>query len=187
MRSDETIPLFLWRLAWGGLYAVLVAGLATLVVLAGGAADPSRAGPLVYQSESASIIPLPTGPYTLEVTGRFTQTTDPAAVWGVELTDSNVTPLSNSSPVSVPLRILINGYGFFALPPLQPDFTPFIHIRTHGESNKLSLNVGNGGEDVLRINDEIAWKGNMPPARSAAIWRSAGTQFTLDRIALYAP
>ncbi len=187
MRSDETIPLFLWRLAWGGLYAMLVAGLATLVVLAGGAADPARAGPLVFQSESANIILLPTGPYTLEVTGRFTQTTDPAAVWGVELTDSNVIPLSNSSPVSVPLRILINGYSFFALPPLQPDFTPFIHIRIHGESNKLTLNVGNGGAGVLRINDEIAWKGIVPPAHSAAIWHSAGTQFTLDGIALYVP
>jgi len=252
LRSGETIPLFLWRLAWGGLFAVIAIGVLALVVLASGAADPPRAGPLIYQSTNATSIPLPNTPYTLEVTGRFSQTADPTSSWGIELTDPPLTPalfpqpaknavlaegkgaipvildvssifddnqfarntlntlpnttnkyasfMVSQAPLSLrlrggkgmgvaegtaPLCFLLNGYGFFAIPPLQPDFTPFIHIRTHGESNKLTLNVGNDGQSVLRINDEIAWKGIIPPAHTAVIRHFA--QFTLEQVTLYAP
>ena len=103
----------------------------------------------------------------------------------------NYLPLDEGdlSPVEVhsAFSVLLNGYGFFAVPPIQPDFTPFIHIRTREESNKLTLNVGNGGQGVLRINDEIAWEGIVPSAYSAIIWRSDTAQFTLERVALYAP
>lgn len=82
------------------------------------------------------------------------------------------------------LLILLNGYGFFSVLPFQPDFTPFIHIRTNGESNKITLDVGKSGDTVLRINDEIAWKGLIPPTRFVAVL--SAPRFTLEQVAIYA-
>jgi hypothetical protein len=134
----------------------------------------------------------------VEVTGRLAATSDPDIVWGIEFKKLLLKDKSSnaSSPsllaergvggeVNVPLRILLNGYGFFAVIPPQPDFTPFIHIRTHGESNKLTLNVGNDGKSELRINDEIAWKGVILPPRSSAVHLINADGFALENISIF--
>jgi hypothetical protein len=202
---------------WSGLFAVIALGIITVIALAGGTADPPRAGPLIYRSDKADNIPLPSSPYTLEVIGHLSTTSDPGAAWGIEITGvvAKGASINIGSPsllaergsplgsldgllaqplfdpkgrgeVNISLRILLNGYGFFAVLPSQPDFTPFIHIHIHGESNKLTLNVGKDGQSVLRINDEIAWKGIIPHARSSAARLIIPAGFTLEHVAVYA-
>ena len=44
------MPRLLWRGAWAMLFGVIGAGLVTAALLSGGAADPPRAGRLIWQA-----------------------------------------------------------------------------------------------------------------------------------------
>ncbi len=177
----QTIPRGLWRAAWISLLAVVAGGIITLILLAGGAADPPRAGPLIWQSlrDTANSpyytpIGMPAFPYTLEVTGQAD------GPW--EITFRNTRG-------GIAFSIVLDGQGFFAVPPFQSDSIPFIHIRP--ESNKIALNVESSGQATLRINDEIAWRGVVPESNTAQIVLngndSPSDRLVIQRIALYAP
>lgn len=168
--------------------AVVGLGLVGLVVLAGGAADPPRAGSLIWSSRPLPETPLPvdytipvtlTAPYTLEVEGQFAADSDPNSLW--EIIGET---LGKPSPQ---FAIVLRDHRFFAVLPTQPDSIPFIHIRPAGGINKLSLDVAADQQATLRINDEIAWRGIVPAVSSATI-HAAGTgssRFSVRRIALY--
>ncbi|MCC7449729.1 MAG: hypothetical protein IT324_20080 [Anaerolineae bacterium] len=186
--SNDEPPTWLWRSAWIALGAVVGLGLFVLVVLAGGAADPPRAGSLVWSAGPLPETPLPvdytipttlTAPYTLEVEGQFSAGSDPNALW--EIIGET---LGKPSPQ---FAIVLRHHCFFAVLPMQPDSIPFIHIRPAGEINKLSLDVAADQQATLRINDEIAWRGVIPAVPTATI-RAMGkgsSHFVMRRIALY--
>ena len=179
------------------LLGVIGIGLVTAVLLSGGAADPPRAGGLIWQAGPlpdavasvyystivGSSIDLPARPYTLEVTGQLAAGSDPAASWGITCDTAETT--------GSPFSILLDGQGFFSVPPFQPDSMPFIHIHLVGQSNKLTLNVEESGQATLRINDEIAWRGTIPDARHAQIVLIGGSgtnsRLSVLWLALYAP
>jgi hypothetical protein len=191
------VPRLVWRGAWAVLLGVIGVGLVTAVLLSGGAADPPRAGRLIWQAgplpdavtsvyHSTTIgspVDLPARPYTLEVTGQLAAGSDPAASWGIAC--------DTAESAGPPFSIVLDGQGFFSFPPFQPDSVPFIHIRPAGESNKLALNVEASGQATLRINDEIAWRGVIPDARRAQIvlvgGRATSSRLAVQRVALYAP
>ncbi len=182
----------MWRSAWIALLTVVGLGVIVLVVLAGGAADPPRAGSLVWSAGPLPGTPLPTHytipaalslPYTLEIEAQFSTDSDANALWEIVFENSG-----NSAPQ---FAIVLRDHRFFAIPPLQPDSIPFIHIRPAGEPNKLALDVEADRQATLRINDEIAWRGVVPTASTATI-RSVGTasptsRFVIRRVALYRP
>jgi hypothetical protein len=171
--------------------AVIVGGGIMILALAAGAADPPRAGPLKWQHEPIAplVIPpnhttiiatldLPAAPYTLEVTAQFSALSDPGAKWGI------VFPQSNSG-------IFIDSQGFFSVPPSVPDSMPFMHIRPVGHPNKIALNVEQNGQATLRINDEIAWRGEIPPESSAELraWggRTRESEIVIPQVSLFYP
>jgi hypothetical protein len=179
------------------LLGVIGIGLVTAVLLSGGAADPPRAGGLIWQAGPlpdavasvyystivGSPIDLPARPYTLEVTGQLAAGSDPAASWGITCDTAETT--------GSPFSILLDGQGFFSFPPFQPDLMPFMHIKPVGEANKFALNVEATGRATLRINDESAWRGAIPDARRAQIVligsRGTSSRLAVQRVALYAP
>jgi hypothetical protein len=191
--SNGNLPPTLWRLTRFSLTAVVVIGVLLTLSLALGMADPPTAGPLAWEvaSPTAAIIaPRQTSvmseplelqvPFTLDVTAQFSFASDPTASWGLIFQDNNHLPV---------FGILVNGNSFFSVIPAQPDFTPFIHIRPPGESNKLTLNVEADNHATLRINDEIAWQGKIPSPQRATIQAIGGTAkiaiVTLQRQALH--
>jgi len=191
MRSSlGDVPLWLWRLVRVGFTGTLIIGLAAIIALAGGAADPQRAGPLAWEKgprpEIAipprttfmldNPIQLPAPPFTLEVTAQLAASSDPAASWGLQFDSST-------------FGIILNGYRFMAV--LPGDLTPFIHVRGTGEANKLTVDVDNQNQATLRVNDEIAWHGIIPPLRTVKITVHGGAngpaQFIVQHVALFIP
>jgi hypothetical protein len=117
----------------------------------------------------------------LEIAARFSAGSDPAAAWGITLDPAN--------PAPAPFEIAIIGQRFFAVSPSSPDWRPFIHIRPLGTVNRLRLDVDSAGQGTLRINDEVAWRGPVPAARSAGLYlrsRNAPATLDIDRTELYA-
>ncbi|MEP7289205.1 MAG: hypothetical protein ABI947_25930 [Chloroflexota bacterium] len=192
-RSDDKdeMPAWMQRTAWSIFIGVLIIGVITVILLASGAADPPKAGLLIWDSgpftaqvnpkQSVSLtdtFPLPYAAYTLEVTGSLSHTSDSLAAWGIAFADT----------AHVPFSVFVNGYRFFSMSPAQPDFTPFIHLRA--DSNKITLDVDKSGWAVVRLNDEIAWRGQSPPSHQIAIRFQGGdtrsAQFVIQHIAVYA-
>jgi hypothetical protein len=194
--APDTVPLWLWRGAWIALGSVIGIGVMGVALLSGGLADPPRAGPLIWSSgplkalavpsdysiTAGPILSLPATPYTLEITAAFSADSDHAARW--EIVWDNDTAPGN-------FKIVLDGYGFFAVPPSQPDSTPFIHIRAPGQPNRVALFVSADGQGLLRINDEIAWRGSVPKAERAHVQviggKSSVSHFVIQHVALYAP
>ena len=191
MRSSiSDVPLWLWRFIRAGFAGTVVVGLAAVIVLASGAADPPRAGPLAREkgpipeiyipARSAftldNSVQLPAPPFTLEVTAQLAANSDPATSWGLQF----------DSPT---FGIILNGYRFMAV--LPGDLTPFIHVRGIGEANKLTVDVDNQNQATLRVNDEIAWRGITPPLRAVKIAVHGGAdgpaRLTVQRVALFIP
>lgn len=178
----------MWRSVWIALATVIGLGLAALVVLAGGAANPPRAGSLIWSGGPLPETPLPihyiipttlAAPYTLEVEGQFSTNSDPTALWEI----IGETPGKPSPQFAIILR----DHRFFAVLPMQPDSIPFIHIRQAGEVNKLTLNVEADQQATLRINDEIAWRGVVPVATTARIHAigTGSSHFVVGRMTVY--
>jgi hypothetical protein len=182
------------RFAWAIFGIVLILGLITIAMLTLGAADPPKAGALQWHIGNLlhtvppheffvfpQQIQLPAPPYTLEVAGTFDVESDPMAVWGISLLDSSTELLG----------VYLNGFQFYSVPPTQPDFTPFIHIRKNGAVNKLTLNIDINHHATLRINDEIAWQGMLLEASTARISFNGGINqpgtLTINSVSLYYP
>lgn len=182
------------RAAWLILIAALVGSVITVIVLAVGVADPPRAGSLQWHTDNLvhtaaqlenfvfpQQINLPIPPYTLEVSGTFNVDSDSLAIWGISL-------LHDSTEI---FGVYLNGYQFYRVPPTQPDFTPFIHIRKNGTANKLTLNVDTDNHATLRINDEVAWQGTISRVSSARIAFIGGADhpstLTIESISLFYP
>src|SRR5258707_8506027 len=116
--SKRDVPLWLWWLMRVGFLGTLILGLAGVIVLENGAADPQRAGLLAWENgplpeisipaRSAftldNSVQLPAPPFTLEVTAQLAANSDPAASWGLQFDSS-------------PLGIILNGYRFMAVLP----------------------------------------------------------------------
>jgi hypothetical protein len=191
-QSEANVPQTLWRLAWTILIAVIIVGTVTLIVLANGAANPHRAGPLTWRHDAVAVsvaanqehsldeIALPNAPYTLEITGIMTSANDPGAVWGISFEDSNN-----------PFGIFLNGHRFLSLPPVQSDYRPFIHVRALGQANKITIDVDTDKIISARINDEIAWQGKFTLSDRAHISLKGGpfsdANLQITDIAFYAP
>ena len=141
-----------------------------LVALALGAADPPRAGARQWQTGSTSAWPLlrqhgdsllydapvqrPTLPFTLELSAVNTGAPDSA--WGIWLQTE-----------AGQVKILVSNEGYFSVSDdEQPLWQQFIHLRP-GTANKLYLHyAAPDAPAVLRLNDEIAWQGDLAPAPS---------------------
>ena len=191
--TGDAIPRWLWRGAWIALGSVMVIGAMGVALLAGGLADPPRAGPLVwsigpqtdlgvpphYSIAASRPLRLSPVPYTLEVTAQFSQDGDPAAAWEIVW-----------DKPAAPFRVRLDSQGFISVAPSQPDSMPFIHVRPIGQPNRITLNVDATGQGVVRINDEIAWRGAVPAADSAYVQVTGGktlvSHFVIQQIALYA-
>ena len=178
------------------LLVVVVGGTVVLITLSAGAANPPKAGPLVFEqstpiqltaspgqsSTSPNVIPLPAGAYTLEVTGQLAADTDPTVTWGIVFV--------NGATQAEPFSVMLSGYRFLAVSPSKPDFAPFIHVRANGQPNTLTLTTERTGKATLRVNDEIAWTGIAPDASGAVIrvvgGRTSSAELTVQHVALYA-
>jgi hypothetical protein len=181
------VPNWLWHSARLALVGVIGLGAIMVILLAGGIANPPRAGraifeigpladstiPPNYTSEFSPSIALPRGAFTLEVEANVTGD----AHWGILFDDQSH------------FGVEVNSRGFFSVPPYLPDSMPFIHIRA--ESNRVALNVESSGQATLRINDEIAWRGINPAANAFTIYASGGktqsSRVRIQRVAVYAP
>ena len=178
------------------LLVVGAGGAMVIIALSAGAANPPKAGPLVYEqstpiqltampgqsSSIRNVIPLPAGAYTLEVTGQLAADSDPTVTWGIVFV--------NGATQAEPFSVMLSGYRFLAVSPSKPDFAPFIHVRANGQPNTLTLTTERDGKDTLRVNDEIAWTGTAPDASGAVIrvvgGRTSSAELTVQHVALYA-
>lgn len=153
----------------------LVIGIGVLaLILSAGAADPPRVGILRQTLEpvSAFSLPLkgeylsdqgiflPASAYTVEIGAVLSSEADPLVSWGLVFFDSDGREL---------WRLLITGDAYYRLPPFQPDSTSFFHLRPPGQENLIRLDFWPHGESVLRLDQEIAWKGTLPQATKAQI------------------
>lgn len=172
---SHQIPMSWWRAAQVALWIIIGIGIMGAVALAAGAANPPKAGSRVVQIPAGTTeIALPDPPYTLELAGTLPADSDPLAAWGATLTGS-----------STILRVQVNGFGFFSVTPGQPDFTPFIHLRPAGKLNTIRLDVEPTWETILRLNDEIAWRGKIAAVQRAKLIRVP--RFDLTQFTMYSP
>ncbi len=178
------------------LLVVVVGGAAVVIALSAGAANPPKAGPLVFEQStpvqltalpgqcftSPNVISLAAGAYTLEVTGQLAADSDPTVTWGIVFV--------NGATQAEPFSVMLSGYRFLAVSPSKPDFAPFIHVRANGQPNTLTLTTERDGKATLRINDEIAWTGTAPDVSGAVIravgGRTSSSELTVQHVALYA-
>src|SRR5258707_6421256 len=103
------------------LLVVVVGGAAVIIALSAGAANPPKAGPLVFEqstpiqltaspgqsSTSPNVIPLPAGAYTLEVTGQLAADSDPTVTWGIVFV--------NGAAQAESFSVMLSGYRFLAV------------------------------------------------------------------------
>ena len=197
-------PRWLARLVWLGLLLVLTFSSSLALFVSAGFADPQRAGPLRWQQTSLTpwllapearqqlwintiIIPAP--PFTLEISARFSEHSDPAAWWGVMLT---AIPAAVDLPAT-PEAITVDGSGDYQHSP-DPRRLPFPHLQPVGTYNYLTISVDGNGLETLRFNHEIAWRGPYSPGlQPTRVTIRAGGGFQLAShltwaaISLYAP
>jgi hypothetical protein len=92
----------------------------------------------------------------LTVEAQFDSGADPLAWWGVVCQAADGATLT--------YRLTADGY--FSVLPLAPESRAFLHIRPPGQPNRLML-LRSGAH--LRINEEIAWDGALPPLRTCQL------------------
>jgi len=198
-------PRWLWRFAWLSLAAVLVTSTGGALLLGLGAADPARAGPLQWQITNQPVWNLPPGveqnqvsggtpnyvmpppPFTLEVTARLSATSDLAAQWAVAL--QPYPPMATRAPEV----ITVDGGGNYRATASDQRIS-FPHLRSVGQTNLLRVDVDTNGEETIRFNDEVAWRGTYRPGLSTVQLKLLGlggwqldSRLMWERIALYAP
>ncbi|GEM_PF-3482714 len=178
-RTSAQVPLWLWRALLLALTGLILGGLSGVVLLALGAADPPRAGPLQWQQEAESgecldaaalVLPPLRSPVTVELTAVRMELAASLAVWGVWL----------GTPEAAGLRweVLPPGYYRHA-----GQTIPFYHIGA-GE-NTLRLDIS-GGHYVLWLNHERATEGAAPVDSFA--WGLVGDAgICWRRLAIYGP
>jgi hypothetical protein len=152
-----------WRLALWVLGSVIIGGIILVIVLALGAANPPRAGAILWETDSASNwplferketvnlfrapTPLPTPPFTLELSAR--NSGDAASAWGIWI--------GNSDTVHM---IVVSREGYMSVSDDEAlHWAEFMHIRS--DLNKIYLDVTTDLNATLRINDEITWTGTL--------------------------
>ncbi len=177
------------------LAAALFLSIGGAVVLGLGLADPPRAGPLLWQNSTpqtwsvqanqaqrGSAFNLPELPFTIEVTARLSADSDPWSNWGVNF---------NSGVGSA-----IYGNGLYSQGGVPSQtFVEFPHLRPVGEFNRLALTVNADQSAILRLNDEIAWRGQFPLGEhkpfnvTLSVLAGLGgfAKVTWERIVIYAP
>lgn len=153
----------------------LVIGMGVLaLILSAGAANPPRLGilrqtleplpdlslPLKGETLSNQGLFLPNSAFTVEISGALSSETNPLAGWGLVFFDSGGQEL---------WRVLITGDAYYRLLPFQPDSISFFHLRPPGQENLIRLDFSPQGESILRLDQEIAWKGTLPQAATAQI------------------
>jgi hypothetical protein len=165
--SIETIPLILWRLTLATFVFLIIGGLAFIILLSLGIADPPRAGSLQWSAKTADDWSL------WQETGDFRNSHAPTALprlpFTLELTASNEGALDSGWGIWIgSWSILISREGYLSISDDEkPHWSEFLHIRRDGD-NKLYLDMRENGDTTLRINDEIAWTGNISFLENAA-------------------
>lgn len=156
------VPRNRWGLAFAAFLIIFVGGLALIVLLAAGVANPPYAPRLALeltdleglQSISSDpnlhqyvIADLTELPYTLEA--QAINQGDSRAVWGLWV-----------ESLGGLLYLLVDTEGYFYVDSGRIDnWRGFIHIKP--DSNRLYLHVTDEANAVFRINDEIAWTGHL--------------------------
>ncbi len=179
----------MWLFALLMTFVVILGGAILIILLSFGVANPPRAGTLRWQVNSvddwslaqasdefdffSAPVALPSPPFTLELTGDNEGLA--ASAWGVRLQNL--------------WSILISREGYLSVTiDEKPQWAEFPHIRRDSD-NKLYLDVQADGTMTVRINDEIAWTGNLD-SLSAGEWEIVHYQSPIllwEIIALYAP
>lgn len=144
---ESVTPRF-WKLLLITLITMLVIGLSLVAVLLRGAADPPRNNLTVLEFTPAGSTH---APFTLETTARG---------------------FSLMCDQSEPIFFEIRRDGYFSVTAFAPDWIPFLHISR--ESNWLYLHVNESGHMTFRINEEIAWQGNLGMMNPACAFQRLG-------------
>lgn len=160
-KSTELVSLLKWRLVLAALLVTLIGGAALAATLSSGLADPPRATNLIIDhATTAGLVtdgqlqqPLVASlrsyefPITIEVAAETSNRGQSAwGLWLRSLTGLHI------------FRLRADGYWSLLL---NGGWQQFIHIRP-GE-NMLYLHIDPQGNATFRINDEIAWTGNILP------------------------
>lgn len=186
--STETVSQHKWHLALSIFLITIIAGIAVVILLALGAANPPRAGELVWQADTAhgwpllpysgqfdlhiARISLPQSPFTLEIIASNEGT--PASAWGLWLRTSDGIQ-----------SFLVSNEGYMSISNDEnAHWAQFIHVRA--ATNKLYLHVQDDQAATFRINDEIAWQGTIMPLADWGIVLYGGPDITWQSMRLYA-
>jgi hypothetical protein len=91
---------------------------------------------------------LPTPPFMLEVS-----LTEPGLPTGIRVTAADE------------YVFLVDPHGYLSYGPM-PDWRPFLHVQPG--TNRLLLQVDADGQAIWRVNDEIAWRGQIEAVSSVS-------------------
>lgn len=144
---ESVTPRF-WKLLLITLTTMLVIGLSLVAILLRGAADPPRDNLTVLEFTAAGST---RAPFTLETTASG---------------------FSLMCDQSAPIFFQIRRDGYFSVTASLPDWVPFVHISR--ESNRLYLHVDESGHMTFRINEEIAWQGNLETVNPVCSFQRLG-------------
>lgn len=165
-----------WQLARIGLIALMASGAALSAALALGAADPPRHALLRAETHDPSAtLALPHTPFTLIAQGLWSAEASPLNSWHLVFTAADGAPA---------FSISLHGDASFAVAPFQTDAIGFIHLRRPPESNEIWL-YWDGSEATLRLNRELAWRGQLPRAAQVSVRGTEGLRSIALR--LYTP
>lgn len=112
----------------------------------------------IYAVETAAdLSDLLIPPYTVIARAGLSGDSDRQAGWGLALC-----PIDNADDcASDQITLTIFADGFFRLAPVSADTTWFVHIRPNGQENEAQIEVMADGKAALRIDNEIAWQGEL--------------------------
>lgn len=168
--STQLVSRFKWWVVVATLVLTVVGGIGLTIILANGAANPPRAAVLIREMIDDSMLsavgsigdvelhgeesPL-IAPFTIEMNASNNGASDSA--WGIWL---RVLDRENIQDWSQWWVWLVDNQGYMSTD--QPlSWSEFLHIQPRNE-NKLSLHIEATGTTTFRINNEVAWTGELP-------------------------
>lgn len=174
MVSTTWLRRIFWLLLLGGLIAAVA-----LAVMPASANVRSYDGslsaqyPISLQPAESAIFAVQTAadlsdllipPYTMIARAGFSKDSDTQVGWGLALCPSDNADCENDQVV-----LSIFSDGFFRFSPVSADTTWFVHIRPNGQENEAQIEVDVDGKATLRINNEIAWQGELGKMRRLSL------------------
>src|SRR5690606_18055526 len=168
--STQLVSRFKWWVVVATLVLTVVGGIGLTIILANGAANPPRAAVLIREMIDDAMLsafgsigdvelhgeesPL-IAPFTIEMNASNNGASDSA--WGIWL---RVLDRENIQDWSQWWVWLVDNQGYMSTD--QPlSWSEFLHIHPRNE-NTLSLQIEATGTTTFRINNEVAWTGELP-------------------------